>query len=52
MIETSDEEKGKITSGILLPPAKTNFGKRFITLKGLVIWRGLSEILRDKNTIK
>ena len=51
MLQTLDNDKGKLTSRFVLQSVETNFGNRFITFKGIIICKVISKILRDKNTI-
>ena len=52
MFKKLNNNKEIVTSGYLLPSIKTNFGKRFITFKGVSTWKAIPKIIKGKSTIK
>ena len=52
MFQKVDNDRRNITSGYLLLTVKTNYGKRFITFKGIHTWKGTPKIIKEKGTLK
>jgi len=47
MFQKVDNDRRNITSGYLLPTVKTNYGKRFITFKGIHTWKGMERYSKN-----
>ena len=51
MFTTLDNQKNKVTSGYLLPSVKTNYGKRFITFRGISSWKNIPSEIKERGTL-
>ena len=51
MFKKLSNQRYNVTSGYLLPSVRTNYGKRFITFKGISTWKNIPVEIKDKGTL-